>query len=96
MAARLLPRVRDVRRLGSAALDLCTTAAGHLDCYAETTLQPWDLAAGGLVAREAGCRVEGLHGEAADERMVLCAPSALFGPLHDAVVQALQEVDGDA
>lgn len=56
--AHLLPRVRDIRRLGAAALDLCYLAAGRLDAYYERGLQPWDYAAGALVAREAGAWVE--------------------------------------
>lgn len=53
------PRVRDVRRLGSAAIDLCWVAAGHTDAYVESRLNPWDVAAGALIAREAGARVIG-------------------------------------
>ncbi len=60
-AARLVPVVRDVRRLGSAALDLCFLACGRLDAYVERGLKPWDLAAGGLIAQEAGARVAGLR-----------------------------------
>jgi myo-inositol-1(or 4)-monophosphatase len=60
--ARMLGSVRDVRRLGSAALDLCALGAGRLDGYVEEGLNPWDLAAGGLVAAEAGARVESLPG----------------------------------
>jgi myo-inositol-1(or 4)-monophosphatase len=55
----LLPRVRDLRRHGSAALDLCGLAAGRLDAYYEAALNPWDRAAGELVAREAGCVLGG-------------------------------------
>ena len=55
----LLPRVRDIRRQGSAALDLCSLAAGRLDAYYEAVLNPWDHAAGELVAREAGVVVGG-------------------------------------
>ncbi len=55
----LLPRVRDIRRQGSAALDLCSLAAGRLDAYYEAALNPWDRAAGELVAREAGCVLGG-------------------------------------
>jgi myo-inositol-1(or 4)-monophosphatase len=47
----VLPEVRDIRRAGSAALDLCWVACGHLDAFFESGLQPWDLAAGGLIAR---------------------------------------------
>lgn len=79
----VLPRVRDIRRLGSAALDLCLVASGQVDGYYERGLQPWDLAAGALVAREAGARVEGLHGGPPGERLVLAAGPALFAALHD-------------
>jgi myo-inositol-1(or 4)-monophosphatase len=85
----VLPRVRDVRRIGSAALDLCAVACGRLDAYYERGLKPWDLAAGGLIAAEAGARVEGLAGRAAGEEMVVAAPEALFGPLE----RLLREVD---
>jgi len=53
----MLPVVRDVRRIGSAALDLCMVAAGRLDAYYEHGLQLWDRAAGALIAAEAGARV---------------------------------------
>jgi len=52
--ARLAPRVRDIRRLGSAALDLCWTAAGRYDAYFERTVKPWDIAAGALICQRAG------------------------------------------
>ncbi len=55
--AKLLPQVRDIRRLGSAALDLCLVAAGRLDAYFEDNLNVWDWAAGALIAAEAGARV---------------------------------------
>lgn len=55
--AGLLPRVRDIRRCGSAALDLCMVASGRLDAYYERCLQPWDYAAGALIASEAGAIV---------------------------------------
>lgn len=55
--AKLLPVVRDVRRIGSAALDLCMVAAGRLDAFYEHGLHVWDLAAGSLIAAEAGARV---------------------------------------
>jgi len=53
-----------VRRLGSAALDLCHVACGRLDGFWELRLNPWDVAAGGLIAREAGAVVTNLAGEA--------------------------------
>ena len=55
--AALLPQIRDIRRLGSAALDLCLVAAGQLDAYFEDNLNAWDWAAGALIAAEAGARV---------------------------------------
>lgn len=54
MMAELLPTIRDLRRAGSAALDLCWTAAGRWDGYVEFGLKPWDRSAGGLVVTEAG------------------------------------------
>lgn len=55
--AELLPKVRDIRRIGSAALDLCMVASGAVDAHFEHGLSPWDWAAGALVAAEAGARV---------------------------------------
>jgi myo-inositol-1(or 4)-monophosphatase len=79
----VVPRVRDVRRAGSAALDLCAVACGRLDAYFERGLNPWDLAAGGLIALEAGATVGGLRGRAAGPDMVLAAPGGLFEPLEE-------------
>lgn len=81
--AQVLPVIRDIRRIGAASLDLCSLASGRVDAYYERGLKPWDLAAGGLVAREAGARVEGLHGRPAGEDLVLAAPPPLFDALHD-------------
>ena len=55
--ARLIPVVRDVRRVGSCALDLCMVAAGRLDAYYELGVNVWDWAAGALIAEEAGVRL---------------------------------------
>jgi myo-inositol-1(or 4)-monophosphatase len=55
--ADLVPRVRDIRRFGSAALDLCWTAAGRYDAYYERTVKPWDIAAGELICRRAGLEI---------------------------------------
>jgi len=57
LLAQMLPVVRDVRRIGSAALDLCMVAAGRLDAFYEHGLQAWDCAAGAVIAAEAGARV---------------------------------------
>jgi myo-inositol-1(or 4)-monophosphatase len=78
---RVLPRVRDIRRAGAASLDLCALATGRLDGYYEQGLKPWDLAAGGLVAREAGATVAGLRGGVAGEAFTVAAPEPLFGQL---------------
>jgi myo-inositol-1(or 4)-monophosphatase len=59
---RVLPAVRDVRRAGAAALDLCHVAAGRLDGYYERGVQPWDIAAGSLIVAEAGGAVRPLSG----------------------------------
>lgn len=75
--ARLLRTVRDVRRLGSAALDLCALAAGRVDGFVEEGLKPWDMAAGALVATEAGARVESRSGIGGNP-CVVAAPAGGF------------------
>ena len=85
IVAGLVGRVRDIRRGGSAALDLCSVAAGRVDGYFERGTHSWDRAAGALVATEAGAVVEGFHGAPASEAMVLAAGSALFPALHGAL-----------
>lgn len=82
----LLPRVRDIRRLGAGSLDLCSVAAGRLDAYYEQGLSPWDLCAGGLVATEAGALVTGLRGRPAGFDLVLAAAPGVHGALHDLLV----------
>ncbi|MEV1144604.1 inositol monophosphatase family protein [Micromonospora sp. NPDC049799] len=82
VVAGLITQVRDIRRLGAAAIDLCYAAEGRVDAYYEKGLAAWDLAAGGLVASEAGLRVDGLRGVPAGPDMVVAAPPALFEPLH--------------
>jgi myo-inositol-1(or 4)-monophosphatase len=74
--ADLLPRVRDIRRFGSSALDLCSLAAGRVDAYYELGLNPWDHAAGALIATEAGAVLTGLPGRPfADPMAIAAAPS---------------------
>ena len=72
--ARLVPRIRDVRRMGSAALDLCAVAAGTADAYVEEGVHLWDRAAAGLVATEAGAVVE-IHPGAGGMQCVVAAPA---------------------
>jgi myo-inositol-1(or 4)-monophosphatase len=86
--AAVLPLVRDIRRFGSAALDLCWVACGRAEAFCERGLQPWDLAAGGLLAWEAGARVGGLRGKAAGEHLVVAANPVLYDALHDLLVDA--------
>ena len=80
VVARLLPQVRDIRRFGSAALDLCAAAAGRVDAYYELELNPWDHAAGALVAAEAGLVVTGLPGRRFAEPMAIAAAASIAGP----------------
>jgi myo-inositol-1(or 4)-monophosphatase len=71
--AALLPRVRDIRRMGTASLDLCAVAAGRVNAYVERTLSPWDHAAGALIAREAGASVTGRAGARPSSDFLLAA-----------------------
>jgi myo-inositol-1(or 4)-monophosphatase len=86
VVARMLPQVRDIRRLGSCALDICYVASGQLDAYYEHGLSFWDFPAATLIATEAGIRVEGLYGAKANTTLTLAAPSGTFEALHDALV----------
>ncbi len=73
----VLPRVRDIRRAGAAAVDLCWAAAGLVDLYYERGLQPWDHAAGALIAMEAGMVVGGAAGQPPSSELTWAAPPAL-------------------
>ena len=84
--AALVDGIRDIRRFGAAAIDLCYVAEGRVDAFYEKGLAPWDLAAGGLIAREAGVRVTGLNGRPAGTRTVLAAPAGIYQALHDRLV----------
>jgi len=88
---QLLPEVRDIRRQGSGALDLCMAAAGLVDAYVEQGLSPWDVAAGGLVASEAGLSVSGLRGRPAGWDLVVAAPQGIAHRL----LARLVELDAD-
>jgi myo-inositol-1(or 4)-monophosphatase len=81
IVAALLPQVRDIRRGGSASVDLCSVAAGRLDAYYERGLNYWDYAAGALIAAEAGAVVGGLHGVPPGTSMTVAAAEPLFGTL---------------
>lgn len=79
----LITEVRDVRRLGSCALDLCHVAEGSVDGYLEEGVNLWDHAAGGLIARIAGARLE-IHPGAGGTPMVVCGPAHGFDDLLEA------------
>ncbi|MFK0048983.1 inositol monophosphatase family protein [Streptomyces sp. NPDC090741] len=85
---RVIPRVRDIRRGGSAALDLSDVAAGRLDAYYERGLNPWDLAAGELIAREAGAITGGRPGQPASGELALAATPAVFASLQPLLEEA--------
>jgi myo-inositol-1(or 4)-monophosphatase len=84
--ARLVAQVRDIRRMGSAALELCAVAAGTVDAYVEEGLHVWDRAAGGLVAEEAGGRVE-VHPGAGGMECVVAAPADGFAEVLELVAR---------
>ena len=92
MVASLLPRtVRDIRRMGSAAVDLCHVGMGALDAYFERGLKEWDWAAGALVATEAGLRLPTLaigDGDGSRKLTVAAGPG-----LFDALQEALARVE---
>jgi myo-inositol-1(or 4)-monophosphatase len=85
--ASLLPRVRDLRRLGSCALDLCGVASGTLDAYVEEGAHIWDHAAAGLVVLEAGGILE-VARSPGGKRLLICAPREGFAEFRAAVVDA--------
>ena len=87
VVAALLPRVRDIRRFGSAALDLCAAAMGRTDAYYELNLNPWDHAAGALVAAEAGLVVTGLPGSPFAEPMAIAAAPSIASAFIDLLVE---------
>ena len=91
----LLPQVRDLRRLGAGALDLCAVAAGRVDAYYEQALKPWDMSAGLLIAAEAGARVGGLRGAAPGPHLVLAADPGVHDALHDLLVSLDADLDPD-
>jgi len=94
VVAGVLPRVRDIRRGGSAAVDLCSVASGSVDAYYERGVNLWDVAAGALIASEAGARVTGLHGRPAGPSMTVAAAPRLLGDLHDLLASLDPERDG--
>jgi myo-inositol-1(or 4)-monophosphatase len=80
IVARVLPRVRDIRRAGAAAIDLCWCACGRVDAYYERGVKPWDVAAGGLIAERAGLSVRSLQPNQ-DGDAIVAAPAAVIDEL---------------
>lgn len=87
LLTRIVGRIRDVRRLGAAAFDLCSVAAGRLDAYYEHGLNQWDLAAGEIIAAEAGAAVEPLSADSAT-KCLLAAHPTLIDPLRELLLSA--------
>jgi len=86
--ADVLPQVRDVRRAGAAALDLCWVAAGRLDGYFERGVQPWDMAAGNLLVVEAGGIVTGGEQDDPDDQFVVAAGPGIHAELRRTLLAA--------
>jgi myo-inositol-1(or 4)-monophosphatase len=91
--AHLIPDVRDIRRCGAAALDLCWVGSGRVDAQFERGLNPWDRAAAGLVASEAGAQVGGLRGRGAGPDMTLVANPTLFAKLDARLTSLAADTD---
>jgi myo-inositol-1(or 4)-monophosphatase len=85
VVARLLPQVRDIRRAGAAAIDLCWCACARYDAYFERGLHAWDVAAGCLIASRAGMEVRALAAAGEDPPGVIAAPGALMDGLLELV-----------
>ncbi|MEA2156511.1 MAG: monophosphatase [Solirubrobacteraceae bacterium] len=81
VVSRLLSRVRDVRRMGSAALDLAWTAAGRYDAFYERGVQPWDIAAGVVLCECAGLEVRTLEGAGVAPAGIVVAPAGILEAL---------------
>lgn len=92
--AVLLPQVRDIRRAGAASVDLCHLAAGRVDVYFEEWLEPWDCAAGEVIAREAGCLLGSIDGGPVRPASVLAANPQLFATVQ-AMISAIDETLND-
>ena len=83
----MLPMVRDIRRFGTASLDLCMVANGRTNAYFERTLSPWDHAAGAIIAREAGALVKGFGDAAPSRDFILAAEPQLAARLEPLLIE---------
>lgn len=87
VVTRMLPTVRDIRRFGTASLDLCMVANGRTNAYFERTLSPWDHAAGAIIAREAGAVVKGFADAAPSRDLILAAEPQLAERLEPLLIE---------
>lgn len=92
----VMPHIRDIRRFGAAAVDLCLVASGRVDAYFERGLAPWDRAAGTLIARRAGAVVGDFHGGEPSRAFTLAAPRVLWDALRQVLHDAGETGAGDA
>lgn len=86
--AEFIHLIRDIRRAGAAAIDLCYVACGRIDAYFEENLHQWDIAAGILIAHEAGCASGDFAGEKAHPAEILVAAPAIFDQLSNLIITA--------
>jgi myo-inositol-1(or 4)-monophosphatase len=84
----IVPNVRDIRRMGAAAIDLCFVASGRVDGYFERGLAPWDVAAGALIATEAGAVVEPADDSFATDRLYFAAAPGIAADLKELLMRA--------
>lgn len=96
VVAQVLPRVRDIRRMGVAALDLCHVARGRLDCYYEAGVNAWDIAAGWVILEEAGGVLRGTGGQRPSRLLTFAGQGPALDELEELVVGLLREIDPDA
>lgn len=90
--ARMIHLVRDIRRFGAASIDLCYVACGRLDAYFEENLASWDIVAGELIAREAGCRSGNFAGQPVTPSQLLASVPAIFDDLAELITASSTRV----
>lgn len=86
--AQFIHQIRDIRRAGAAAIDLCFVACGRIDAYFEENLHQWDIAAGILIAHEAGCRSGDFNGNTPRPAEILTSAPAIFDQLSQLIMAA--------
>ena len=86
--AQFIHKIRDIRRAGAAAIDLCFVACGRIDAYFEENLHQWDISAGILIAHEAGCRSGDFSGKPARPAEILTSAPAIFDQLSQLIMAA--------